>query len=73
LILLPSNQFTQRQIRLLLTVLECFGLTINTKKSRLQPATAFDHLGLRVNLKTRSFSAPLPKVQKLRSAALALA
>ena len=54
-------------------MLECFGLTINTKKSRLQPATAFDHLGLRVNLKTRSFSAPLPKVQKLRSAALALA
>jgi hypothetical protein len=36
----------------------------------LHPSCKFDHLGLTVDLKSRTFSAPAVKVQKLRSLAL---
>ncbi len=54
-------------------MLQCFGLTINFKKSRLVPSAQFDHLGLRVDLRARQFIAPREKVLKLRASALALA
>jgi hypothetical protein len=73
LVLLPANKFATRQVKLLTTILSCFGLTINVKKSRLTPATQFTHLGLGVDLRTRQFVAPREKVIKLRSAAMQLA
>jgi hypothetical protein len=73
LVLLPANKFTTRQVKLLTTILSCFGLTINVKKSRLIPSAQFTHLGLGVDLRTRQFVAPREKVIKLRSAAIHLA
>jgi hypothetical protein len=56
-----------------LSILQCFGLTVNYKKSRLTPAAQFEHLGLKVDLRSRHFAAPHEKVVKLRAAALQLA
>lgn len=54
-------------------MLQCFGLTINSKKSNLVPTARFNHLGLRVDLRRRQFVAPAEKVRKVKAAALKLA
>lgn len=70
LVLLARNSFAARRVQLLLALLGCFGLTVNTAKSSLVPSTRFEHLGIVVDLKRRQFAAPALKVHRLKAAAL---
>lgn len=67
------NAFAKRKVRLLRDIVECFGLTINESKSRMCPAHRFEHLGLVVDFRLRSFAAPPDKLRKVKSMALELA
>lgn len=73
LVLLSMNAFTKRRVNLLLEILNCFGLTINRKKSFLVPAHRFQHLGLVVDLRQRLFAAPRAKVVQVRDMSMQLA
>ena len=73
LVLLRADGGTRVRLRLLLLILDCFGLAINHAKSDFCPRRVREHLGIILDLRTRTFSVSDAKLQKLRGMACSLA
>lgn len=73
LILLRADGGTKVRLRLLFLILDCFGVAINHAKSDFRPRRVREHLGIILDLRTRSFSVSDAKLHKLRGQAAALA
>lgn len=73
IIFLRCDAATKPRLRLLFSLLTCFGLNVNRAKSDFKPRRVREHLGILVDMRKYEFSVSSRKLSNLENRARLLA